>query len=31
VNIFFMFLPLVLLMALAFFDGYLPYRKSQRK
>lgn len=30
-NIFFMFLPLFALLALAFFDGYLPYRRSQRK
>jgi hypothetical protein len=30
-NIFFMFLPLVALVALVFFDGYLPYRRSQRK
>jgi hypothetical protein len=30
-NIFYVYLPLVLLVALVFFDGYLPYRKSLRK
>jgi hypothetical protein len=30
-NVFLMFLPLFALLALAFFDGYLPYRRSHRK
>ncbi len=30
-NLFYVFLPLALLAALAFFDGYLPYIRSQRK
>ena len=30
-NVFFMFLPLFSLLALAFFDGYLPYRRNHRK
>ncbi len=30
-RIFYVFLPLVLLVALVFFDGYLPYIKSRRK
>jgi hypothetical protein len=30
-NIAFMFIPLLALLALALIDGYLPYRRSQRK
>jgi len=30
-NVFYVFLPLIMLVALVFFDGYLPYRRSQRK
>jgi len=30
-SIAFKFIPLLGLLALAFFDGYLPYIKSQRK
>jgi hypothetical protein len=30
-SIAFMFIPLLGLLALAIFDGYLPYIKSQRK
>ena len=30
-NVFFMFLPLLLLLALFFLDGFLPYRKASGK